>query len=143
MLRMRGLSLLETLVALVVVAVLATLAYPGFAQALVRARRGDAIVRLLEVQQAQERWRANHPAYGTLEDLNLPAPGADATHRVTVTQHDATGYTAQAEATDARAMESPCRFMRLSMQAGQVELSSGLEDTVVNDAAANRRCWQQ
>ena len=66
MLRPRGFSLIETMIALVVVSVLAGLAYPSFLQLLRKARRGDAIMALLDLQQAQERWRANAPSYGTL-----------------------------------------------------------------------------
>jgi type IV pilus assembly protein PilE len=143
MLNERGFSLLDSLVALVVVGVLASLAYPSFAQALVRARRSDAIVRLLDVQQAQERWRANHPAYGTLEQLQVPPSSGDSAYRLSVPLADATGYVVQAEATGPQARDSACAVMRLSVQAGDLVFSSGPDDAVANGAAANRRCWQQ
>ena len=143
MLNARGYSLAETMVVLVVVSVLSTLAYPGFAQVLARARRTDAVTRLLEVQQAQERWRSNHAAYGSLDDLAISAATAGAAYRVSITAHHATGYTATAEAIGAQAGDVSCRFMRLTMNAGQTVLASGPDEAAANDAATNRTCWRQ
>lgn len=141
MLRTGGYTLAETMVVLVIVCILATLAYPGFAQVLARARRTDAVAQLLEVQQAQERWRANHAAYGSLDELRVPEVTSDGAYRLSVRNADATGYTATAEVTGARSADPTCRVMQIRLEAGQAMLASGRDATAANAAAENRRCW--
>lgn len=65
-----GFTLVEALVALLVAAILAAVALPGLAAQLRAARRAEAIATLLQVQQAQERWRAQCPCYAA----SLAAP---------------------------------------------------------------------
>ena len=141
MLNARGYSLAETMVVLLVVSVLATLAYPGFGRVLARVRRTDAITRLLELQQAQERWRGNHAAYGSLDELGLPALTPDGAYRLSITSPGSTGYTATAEATGVQSGDTSCRVMKLTLEAGHTLMASGPDATVANSTAANRKCW--
>ncbi|MEP7280560.1 MAG: type IV pilin protein [Rubrivivax sp.] len=67
----RGFTLIELMVAVLVLGVLAALAYPSFLDALRRGRRAEAMTALAGVQQAQERWRSDHAGYG----LDLAALG--------------------------------------------------------------------
>lgn len=64
-----GFGLMDVLIALAIVAILATLAYPDYRDFLQRGRRTDAVTALLSVRVAQEKWRANHSAYGELAEL--------------------------------------------------------------------------
>ena len=143
MLKARGMTLIELMVALCIAAVLASLAYPGFAQTSLRARRGEAVTQLLQVQQAQERWRANEPRYAALHELDLAAVAADSAYRLAVTAYGPTGFVAEAEALGWQASDAPCRFLRLTMNAGHTEFASGKGPDENNDAAANRRCWNR
>jgi type IV pilus assembly protein PilE len=61
----RGVSLLELLVALALVGLLATLAYPSYRGALLRAHRLEAVDALLGLAAAQERFYALHGRYAT------------------------------------------------------------------------------
>jgi len=73
MLRRRGacgFTLVEVLVAVLIAAILAAVALPGLAAQLRAARRAEAIAALLQVQQAQERWRSQCPCYAA----SLTAP---------------------------------------------------------------------
>ncbi len=58
-----GFSLLELLMAMSIAAILASLAWPSFGQALRKARRLDARVALLRVQHAQEQHYTQHLRY--------------------------------------------------------------------------------
>ena len=66
----RGFTLTELLVAMVLAVIMASLAYPAYQGQLHRSRRTEAIGALLALQQAQEKWRGAHAAYATLAELN-------------------------------------------------------------------------
>jgi type IV pilus assembly protein PilE len=142
-LRPRGFSLIETMMALVVVSVLAGIAYPGFMQLLRKARRGDAIVALLDVQQAQERWRANAPSYGSLDDLGIATTTENGAYRLSIAVHDPASYAASAEAIGTQASDTACRFLELAWSGGHTARASGPDADVSNDHDANRRCWNR
>lgn len=61
--RVQGFSLIELLIALAIVAILASITVPSFSGLLAKSRRGDAMVALLSVQLAQETFRAGNSAY--------------------------------------------------------------------------------
>ncbi|WP_374435365.1 type IV pilin protein [Inhella sp.] len=63
--RAAGFTLVELLLAMVVIAILAALAYPNFINQIRKARRSEAVAALLAVVQAQERWRSNNPNYAS------------------------------------------------------------------------------
>jgi type IV pilus assembly protein PilE len=88
-----GFTLMELIAALAIVAILATLAFPGFQEALMRGRRGDAVASLLAVQLAQEKWRANHPAYADLDALGwADAASLDGHYLLRLSERSAAGY---------------------------------------------------
>ena len=72
-----GFTLIELMIATSVSGVLSSIAYPSFSGALQKVRRTDALVAMMQVQQAQERWRANNSRYGTLANRRArPSPAA-------------------------------------------------------------------
>jgi type IV pilus assembly protein PilE len=58
-----GLTLLELLIALVIVGILTSLALPGYSAVLQRAHRNEARLALLGIQHAQERYYQRHFRY--------------------------------------------------------------------------------
>ncbi|MFO7550778.1 MAG: type IV pilin protein [Haliea sp.] len=65
----KGFTLIELMIVVVVVAVLAAIAIPGYQQFTLKSKRGDAMNSLLQAQILQERWRADHTAYAALADI--------------------------------------------------------------------------
>ena len=59
----RGFTLIEAMIVVAVVAILAAVALPSFMDSIRKGRRSDAFAAISQVQQAQERWRANHASY--------------------------------------------------------------------------------
>lgn len=63
--RQGGFTLVELLIAVMVVGILATVAIPAYYGSVERSRRGDAITTLMGLAQAQERFMANHGEYAS------------------------------------------------------------------------------
>jgi len=74
--RMRGFTLLETLVVLAIVGILAAIAYPGYARHLVKARRVEAQLALVEAMQRQEQYHAQHHTYVAFSSTSTDGEGA-------------------------------------------------------------------
>lgn len=138
-----GLTLIEVVVALALIGVLAALAYPSYVDQLRKSRRSDAITRLAHLQQAEERWRANHPGYATLAELGLAAETGEGLYRLSTADVHGAGYEALAQATGAQAADAACRFLRVTVSGGNSVLASGPDADTDNDADINRRCWNQ
>lgn len=65
----KGFTLIDVVIATVVVTILVTVALPGLQHQVRTARRLDGIESLLALQRAQERFRLRHARYGRLEEL--------------------------------------------------------------------------
>lgn len=139
----RGLSMIDVLIALGIVALLAGLAWPSYADQQRRVARSDALTGLAQLQHWQERWRSQHPRYATLEELGLPELTPKARYRIEVRDPHARGYTALAQANGQQTADASCRVLRLTVLRGNTLRASGPDGRVANDAAANDRCWLQ
>jgi type IV pilus assembly protein PilE len=131
------------MIVVAVVALLAAVAIPTYLDHIRKTRRGDAIGRIAEVQQAQERWRANNTTYGTLANVGVAASTANGYYTLSVSGTSATGYQVTASATGAQVSDANCRFLQLTMAGGNTSLSSGATSAVTNTGAANNRCWNR
>jgi type IV pilus assembly protein PilE len=96
--KFRGVTLLEVLIAATIVAILAAIAYPSYRDYVQRAKRSEAITKLLEIAANQERYYLNANRYGTLTELGYPVPllTKSGTYTVTVPRNDAEGYSISA-----------------------------------------------
>jgi type IV pilus assembly protein PilE len=139
--RSSGFTLIEMLVGIAIAAVLSGIAYPSFESALLKARRSDALVALMQVQSAQERWRSNQRAYGSLAEIGLPTRSAAGHYTLQVTASDAERYEVVAQATGAQARDATCRALKLTLDSATVTYSSGPDPQQANPHAVNRRCW--
>jgi type IV pilus assembly protein PilE len=109
----RGLTLIELLMVIVIVGVLAAIAIPTYSGYMTRARRADAKTALEQVRAAQEMWRAEKGSYcidGTAEATLRTTMGAPATtisnyYTWSFTVKTATAFTAQATATGSQATD--------------------------------------
>jgi len=108
----RGLTLIELLIVIVIVGVLAAIAIPTYSNYMIRARRADAKTALEQLRAAQEMWRAERGSYA-IDDGNGTAVaklqttmGAPATtvgdYTWSFTALGATAFTAQAAPNTAR-----------------------------------------
>ncbi|MEK8027838.1 type IV pilin protein [Pseudaquabacterium rugosum] len=127
-----GVTLLELLIAVVVVGIISAIAYPSFTGAIRKSRRADAMAALTQVMQAQERWRANNTTYhddiATLTGAptqSHPPPGElNGHYDISITSGSATssGYTAvaQARSDSSQYADTNCRSLRVTMSGGGI-----------------------
>ncbi len=139
--RARGFTALELLLATAITAILASVAYPTFADQLARARRVDAVIALSAAQQAEERWRANRTTYGSLADIGISATSSAGHYVLQVVGASATGYQILASAQGAQSRDATCRHLRVGVVGANLDYASGPDATVANAGPANRRCW--
>ncbi|HNT38813.1 MAG TPA: type IV pilin protein [Rubrivivax sp.] len=150
----RGFTLVELMIALVVVAILASIAYPSFMGAIRKSRRAEAISALNQVQQAQERFRANQTAYttnlsaaptATPPGLGLSSTTASGYYTIAIASasNDEYELTATAVAGTSQAMDGDCAMLGARMKSGSIEYAGGpLAGTFTNASyASSHPCW--
>lgn len=140
---MKGFTLIELMIAVVVVGILAAVALPAYNGQVRKSRRTDAVTALSAFQQAQERWRANNASYGALADLTalttatpagygMSATSSNGYYTITITSPTDSGYTATATAVSgtSQAADTGC---------------TALTVTVLNGAGTNGppACWSK
>jgi type IV pilus assembly protein PilE len=137
----RGFSLIELMIVLTLAGVLASVALPSFADALRRGRRAEAVAALMQLQLAQERWRADHADYGgDPRTLGLPTTTTTGLYTVAIAEADGQGYVATATVTASQSADRPCQVLKLVQRGGQVRYGS-VDAAGVESTASAHRCW--
>ena len=138
-----GFTLIETMVTVGIAGVLSGVAYPSLEGQVMRARRSDALVALLQAQLAQERFRANNASYGSLADTGVRPTSPAGHYRIAVVSSDAAGFELLASAVAGQARDARCRHLRLALADATLIYASGSDTTTANGADANRACWSR
>ena len=145
-----GFTLIELLIVVVIVGVLASIAYPAYQDSIRKGRRADASASLSAVQQAQERWRANNPAYASTLDasatppgLGIPALTAGGYYGVAIGDVSGAGYsvTATAVAGKSQASDGDCVQLRVRIQSGNIIYGAAPAGGTTFDESSGNRCW--
>jgi type IV pilus assembly protein PilE len=101
----KGLTLIELLVTVAIVAILASIAIPAYTNYLLRARRADAKTALEQLRASQEMFRAERGSYSTVF-LQLVTswgvPNVSGDYAILLNSSTATGFTAEAQPNTAR-----------------------------------------
>ena len=72
--KMRGVTLLELMIVVVIIGILTAIAYPNYREFAARAKRNEARAILLEVATVEERFYLQNSRYGTLVELGYDDP---------------------------------------------------------------------
>lgn len=137
----RGFTLIELMIAVAVIGILSAIAYPSFMDPVRKARRMDAVVALFEIQQAQERWRAQCSCYaarlaaattgcpGTAcaadHGLALAATSRSGHYALAIADPSPSGYTLTATAMpdSSQAADGVCTTLTITVRQGHGELA--------------------
>lgn len=93
-----GITLIELMIVIVILGLLAALAYPNYREFAARAKRTEARAALLEISAAQERFYLQNQRFGNMGELGYDDPWItdSESYSVTVGANDAADFTATA-----------------------------------------------
>lgn len=129
----KGVTLIELMIVIVVVAILASIAVPSYRQYVLRAHRTEAKAALLNVAAAQEKFYLQNNTYTQAlvaappAGLGIPATTSGGYYTIAIVDADAAGFTVTATANGGQAEDSHCLTFSLD-QLGQ-------------KTATNTDCW--
>jgi type IV pilus assembly protein PilE len=114
----RGISLVECVAVLAVLAVLVSMALPTYQSQLAKSRRAEASAALTRLQLAQESFRAHHGSYA-LRLQSLVGLMPELRHyQLSLTPNGANGYVARATARSASPLNGGCQELTLTVLDG-------------------------
>lgn len=161
--RCSGFTLIELMIVVAVIAVLAAVALPSYQGQVRKSRRAEAITFMSQIQQAQERYRANRTTYGDrfifvsggFTGVGVTGDtGASDSYTTSggyyvlgLSGAAASGYTVDATAQGDQANDGSCKYMQMKLGpvGGNVAYDSGVSSSTLNGptSAANIRCWNR
>ncbi len=152
----RGFTLIELMIAMIVVAVLAAIALPAYMDSVRKGRRADAVSLMSQVAQAEERWRANASTYSNdfgTSFLNVRSTAASGVTSLSERYYlisvvlpaspaDATAYSVRAVAQGSQASDQRCTAMEMRMNAGNAAYVSATSAGAIGASTTDtHRCW--
>ncbi len=95
---MRGVTLLELMIVVVIIGILATVAYPSYREFVERAKLTEARALLLQIAINQDRFYLQNSTFGNMTDLQYDEPQLtdSEAYSVTIGSNDANNFTATA-----------------------------------------------
>jgi type IV pilus assembly protein PilE len=128
---MRGITLIELMIVIVVIGIMAAIAYPNYREFAARAKRNEAKAALLQIATNQERFYLQNNTY-TCDMTRLGFAGAgpivsdSGTYTVDVTLCDANNFVARADYIPTDTESGKCSWFRIDGR--NVKTSAPLAD---------------
>ena len=139
--RMKGVTLIELMIVIVVVAILASIAIPSYRQYVLRTHRVEAKTALLNLAAAQEKhYLANntYAANALLSDappdgLGLPAATENGWYTIAINAASTTAFSATATATGGQTADGDCATFTIN--------ALGVRSATNSGGSASTVCW--
>jgi type IV pilus assembly protein PilE len=135
---MRGVTLLELMIVVVIVGILASIAIPSYRSYVLRSQRSDATSSLLRLASAQEKYYLRANTYtNNLALLNMTSASENGWYTLAVPTADARTFTATATAptSSSQYADAACREFSIT--------ATGQRDAKKSDDSANpTECWR-
>jgi type IV pilus assembly protein PilE len=129
----KGITLIELMIAVAIVAILAAVAYPSYSRYMLTSHRTEAQTALVRISNLEERYFMDNNLYGSLFNLGLTATSAATTlstennyYTISVQVSGAT-YTLTATASGSQASDTECGTLSLN-DSGHKNSSTALAD---------------
>jgi type IV pilus assembly protein PilE len=107
--KMRGVTLLELMIVVVVLGILTSIAYPSYRDSVARAKRNEARAALLQIATNQERFYLNNNTYtANLADVGVNALTDTGTYVIAIDNVGANNFRATATYQNADAEAGKC-----------------------------------
>lgn len=129
----KGFTLIELMIVVAVIAILAAIAYPSFADSVRKGHRGQAKADLLEVAQLLERSRTVNNGYQAFTLPFAQSPRTGTPRYGIALARTATTYTLTATPQGTQLQDTECGALSIN-QAGVKSIGDGATGTVA-------RCW--
>ena len=141
--RQRGVTLIELMVVMIVIAILASVAIPSYRRFVLRAQRSDAMTGLLKVATAEEKFQLQNGAYTTsltgtgTSGLGMASATSERGFYTLSVATTATGFTATATpvAGGPQASDTTCATFTVNESGTKRALNSGSTDKTTE-------CWR-
>ncbi len=131
--RTRGVTLIELVIAIAVVAILAAIAFPSYQEQMRKTRRADGKAELMETAQQLERCYTRFSRYNDGNcGVALPSNSSEGYYVVSATAITASAFTLDATPQADQANDASCGVLRLT--------STGLQGSQGQSTDANE-CW--
>ena len=139
----RGFTMLELLLAVLVIAILATVAYPSYQDQVRKGRRSDAVAALGALQLAQERYRSSNTSYApSVQALGRAGVSEGGHYELAVRSATESSYqlVATAMSSSSQSEDTACVQMAIVYSEGSTQYMAAAAGATLS-ADANRRCW--
>lgn len=125
----KGFTLIEVMIAVVILGILLSIAVPAYSKFVTKARRGDATAMLVDVAGEQQRFRSEQNRYATsMAELgydNDPMPSKDGFYRVSIASPSPTTYVLTASPAAGKAQEFDAECGAFTLRSNGVKGSAG------------------
>jgi len=143
----KGFTLLELMIVVAVIAILAMIALPMYSEQVRKGKRAEAVQAISDIQLRQERWRADHSSYATLDQLTGSAGNSTAYnsglnyYNISVSGNTATDYVITATRKGDLANDPRCGNFTMTRDiVAPATVASEVKGVSAGDVAY---CWRQ